>query len=153
VVRQQVPYTVNRRAMGCFMSPADAANYRAGKGCGSCGGNAGAIAAAPGAGAPHALNAIPRAHGGGGGSRAFVEGAHCTRDVVYTTTRMVPETHIVRVPYNVTRTVHEQHVKKVPYTVVRMVPHTVTKTVPVTTCHLVAQECVKHVPTKVCTLQ
>jgi hypothetical protein len=156
VVRTKVPYTVTRRAMGCWMSPSDAAAWKAGRG--TTGGQS-IVKASHNAAANESTGSaptpatMPSASDRPGDGRVFVEGAFVVRDVVYTTTRMVPETRVIRVPYTVTRTIQETHIKKVPYTVCRMVPHKVTRTVQETTCKLVPHECVKHVPTKVCTLQ
>ena len=79
--------------------------------------------------APAALNG----HAAEAPGRVFVEGGQCVTERMVTTTRMVRETQMRRVPYTVTRMVRETTVKKVPYTVTKMVPHTVCKTVPVTT--------------------
>jgi hypothetical protein len=151
VVRNQVPYTVTRQASGAYMAAADAKVWKT-KGVVKAETGESVISLAAATAANSTPTAIPTFESEAPG-RVFVEGATVTRDVVYTSVRMVNETNIVKVPYNVTRTVQETLVKKVPYTVVRMVPTQVQKVVPVTTCKLVPQECVKHVPTKVCTMK
>jgi len=83
-VRQQVPYTVTRKAMGAYMVAADAAKYQAAR-----------IAKSDkGQGEIQQCAAFEPSPG-----RLFVEGGNVIRDVVFTTTRMCPRPRSFKVPY------------------------------------------------------
>src|SRR5262249_33299134 len=77
-----------------------------------------------------------------GPGRTFKEGAQVCRDVTTTSTRMVRETQVHKVPYTVYQTVSEDCVRQVPVRVCKMVPTTVKKCVPVRTC--VMKPCTVH---------
>jgi hypothetical protein len=92
-------------------------------------------------------------HGCDGPGRRFEEGANYKVATTYTTTRMVQEHCVKKVPYTVYENVIEKQIKKVPYQVCRMVPHTVTKKVPFEECVMEKYTVCRKVPYTECVKQ
>ena len=83
--------------------------------------------------------------------RVFVEGVPYQTCTPVTTTRMVSETIIKKVPYTVSKCIPEEVVKSMPVTTTRMVRSEVQKCVPETITKIICETHVKQVPTKVTT--
>jgi len=148
-VVKKVPYTVSRTVRGAYVDGKGVGHGEPGFDKGGDGKNGnGKNGDAKNGNDGKGSNG--NAGGDAGKPWTFTEGATFDKTYTTTSTRMVRETQVKKVPYTVYKTVTEEAVKKVPYTVVKMVPETVKKMVPVTVTEMETTKCVKKVPYKVC---
>jgi hypothetical protein len=151
IEKKLVPYTVTRCVRGAYVDAVGAPT-----------GSAGAHTSSPGA--PGSTSSAPSTSGTAaptnsnnyatdGPGRIFQEGAVYKVVSTYTTSRMVQEQRVKKVPYTVYENVTETVIKQVPYQVCRMVPHCVTKRVPYTECVMEKFSVCKKVPYTECVQQ
>jgi len=135
IEKRQIPYSVTRCVRGAYVDDVGHGTHDAHSGKGGTGGTGGAGSAGSSKESHGAASSGGNNYPTDGPGRRFQEGAQFRVTQCYTTTRMVPEQRVRKVPYTVYENVVEKQIKKVPYQVCRMVPHCVTKKV----CY---QECV-----------